>query len=125
MTPLVRRDASVWPDTLLPLLTILFTKYHGRTCPQAVATAQQARVYREQSEAAALRHVATFACTAAQASALPQLTVNLKGAVVFDGDGRQVSNKRMAMQVLDCSRQASMGTDATAYCQVVITDPFA
>ena len=29
------------------------------------------------------------------------------------------------MQVLDCYRQASLCADATAYCQVVITDPFA
>ena len=27
--------------------------------------------------------------------------------------------------MLDCHRQASMGADATAYCQVAITDTFA
>ena len=39
MTPLGRLDASGWSDTLLPLLTILLAKYHGRTYPQAVTTA--------------------------------------------------------------------------------------
>ncbi len=29
------------------------------------------------------------------------------------------------MQALDCYRQASLCADATAYCQVVITDPLA
>lgn len=127
MTPLGRLDTAGWPATNPSLLTILFAKHRGRTYPQTVATAQQARVYREQGEGAALHDVATFARNAAQASAvaaLLQLTVGLKGAVVFDGDGRLVPNKWTALQAVDCYRQASLRDDHRAYCQVVINDPF-
>ena len=44
---------------------------------------------------------------------------------MFDGDGAMAPNKWTAMQMLDCYRQASLRADATAYCQVVIADPFA
>ena len=66
--------------TPTPPATILFAKHRGRTYPQAVATARQAWVYREQGEGAAFHHVATLARTAAQASAVLHFTVNLTGA---------------------------------------------
>ncbi|MCY3749074.1 MAG: hypothetical protein OXG64_07245 [Chloroflexi bacterium] len=120
--------STTWPDPDPPLATILFAKHRGRTYPQAVAVAQQAQVYREQVEGTAVTHVATFERTAAQASAasqLLQLTVSLKGSAVFDGDGVLVPNKWTAGQVLDCYRKASLCADPTAYCHVVINDPFA
>ena len=97
MTLLGRLDESGWPNTLLPLLIILFAKQHGRAYPQAVVTEQQARVYREQTEGPAPHHVDTFVRTGAQASAaliLLQLTVRQKGAVVSDGDRAMAPNNK-------------------------------
>ena len=122
----IERSAP-WPAPAPPLATILFAKHAGRTCPQAVALARQARVYREQVKGRAAHHVATFERTAAQASAaaaLLRLTMDLKSAIVLDGDGLMVPSIHAAMQVLDCYRQASLCDDSTAYCQVVINDPF-
>ena len=116
-----------WPHRHPPLLTILFAKHRGRTYAQAVVVARQAARYQEQVGGADVQHVAAFARAARQADAacaLLQLTVDLKGSVVFDGDGRMVPKKWAAMQVLDCYRQASLCADHRAYCHVVINSPF-
>ena len=44
---------------------------------------------------------------------------------MFDGDGAMDPKPWTAGQVMDCYRQASLCADATAYWQVVTTDPFA
>ncbi len=116
-----------WPARAPPLLTILLGKHGGRTYPQAVAVAQQARRYQEQVEGASVHHVATFERTAPQAAAavrLLELTLNLKGSVVFDGAGVMVPSKHKALGVLDCYRKACLCDDDTAHCHVVINDPF-
>lgn len=64
----------------------------GAPKPQAAGMAQPARVYGEQRYGAALLHVVTFARATARASTLLQLTVDLKGALVFEIDSRLVPN---------------------------------
>ena len=127
MLPLGRLDVQTsWPHPQPPLVTILFAKHGERTYPQAVAVAQQARGYRELGEGRVVHHIATFAPTAAQASAASQLlqaTVNLKGSAFFDGDGVMVPSKWNSAQMLDCYHLARLCADPAAYCHVVINSP--
>ncbi len=121
-------EIADWPHPDPPLVTILFARHHGRTYPQAVATAQQARVYHEQGEGSG--RSTTSPCSPARRGRRMRrvrccgLTADLKGTIVFDGDGAMVPNTWTAGQVLTCYRQARLCADHRAYCHVVINDPF-
>lgn len=57
-------------------------------------------------------------------AALLRLTMGLKSAVVLEGNGLMVPSPYRTMPMLDCYCKASLCDDPTAYCQVVINDPF-
>ena len=120
-------DGDDWRHDNPPLVTVVFPKYRGRSYPQAVLTAQLAEMYKEYITGDSLYHVGAFAQTGQQASillALFNLTLGIKGVLVFGSDGILLTNPYQAQMVIDCYQKASLVNDFTAYCHSVINDPF-
>ena len=120
-------EETDWQDPAPPLMTIVFGQYRGRSYQQAVLTAQQAALYKEYSLEKSTYHVAAFQQAGSQAAlahSLLQLTMGIKGVLLFGSDGVLLPSFYKAMMVVECYQSASLVRDHRAYCHAIINDPF-